>query len=45
MATFGFINELSSSMRVPIIALMIFFIAGFILLSRIPKTKLLAALN
>jgi UMF1 family MFS transporter len=45
MATFGLINELSSSMRVPIIALMIFFIAGFLLLSRIPKTKLLAALN
>jgi UMF1 family MFS transporter len=45
MATFGLINELSSSMRLPIIALMIFFIAGFLLLSRIPKTKLLAALN
>jgi UMF1 family MFS transporter len=45
MAVFGVINELSSSMREPIIALVIFFISGFLLLSRIPKTKLLAAVS
>ena len=39
MATFGIINELSSGMRKPIIMLIVFFIAGFILLMRIPKEQ------
>jgi len=46
MISFGVINEFSSSMRVPIVALVLFFVSGFLLLSRIPKTtKLLAALD
>ncbi len=39
MATFGIINELSTSMRNPIIVLIVFFIVGLILLLRIPKVK------
>lgn len=37
MATFGLINELTDTMRKPIIALIAFFIIGFILLFRVPK--------
>ena len=37
MATFGIINELSTSMRKPIITLIIFFVIGFLLLLRVPK--------
>ncbi len=37
MLTFGFINEISTTMRTPIIALISFFILGFLLLYRIPK--------
>lgn len=39
MLTFGFINEISSTMRTPIIALIAFFILGFLLLFSVPKTK------
>jgi len=39
MVIFGFINEISSTMRTPIIALIVFFIAGFLMLFTIPKTK------
>lgn len=39
MATFGIINELSSTMRTPIVALIIFFILGFLLLLRVPKIE------
>lgn len=39
MATFGFINEISATMRTPIIALISFFILGFLLLFRIPALK------
>lgn len=35
MAIFGFINENSNSMRTPVLALIIFFIAGFFLLIRV----------
>jgi UMF1 family MFS transporter len=35
MAIFGFINENSNSMRTPVLALIIFFIAGFLLLIRV----------
>jgi MFS transporter, UMF1 family len=37
MATFGFINEISPSMREPIMALIVFFVLGFALLLRVPK--------
>jgi UMF1 family MFS transporter len=37
MATFGIINELSTSMRNPIIVLIVFFIVGLLLLMRIPN--------
>jgi MFS transporter, UMF1 family len=37
MALFGLIEQLSESMRNPILALILFFIVGFILLLRIPK--------
>lgn len=37
MATFGFINEVSPSMREPIIVLIVFFVLGFLLLLRVPK--------
>jgi UMF1 family MFS transporter len=35
MATFGFINQISDTMRTPIIALVAFFIVGFVLLLRV----------
>jgi UMF1 family MFS transporter len=38
MATFGIINEYSSTMRSPIVALISFFIIGFLLLFRIKGT-------
>ncbi len=37
MALFGFIEQFSESMRNPILALILFFIVGFVLLLRIPK--------
>jgi UMF1 family MFS transporter len=40
MATFGIINELSDTMRTPIVALIVFFVLGFILLMRVPKMKI-----
>lgn len=40
MALFGMIEELSDSMRNPVITLMIFFLVGFILLFRIPKENI-----
>lgn len=39
MATFGLINELSATMRTPIVALIVFFVLGYLLLLRIPNTK------
>jgi UMF1 family MFS transporter len=39
MLTFGFINEMSTTMRTPIIALISFFILGFILLFRVGKSN------
>lgn len=38
MFTFGLINQLSSTMRTPILALILFFAGGFLLLLRVPKT-------
>lgn len=43
MATFGIINELSSTMRTPIVALIVFFILGYLLLLRVPKIEEKAA--
>ncbi len=40
-ASFGFIEGLTGSMRNSILALIVFFILGFVLLLRIPKTKVL----
>jgi MFS transporter, UMF1 family len=37
MATFGVINEFSTSMRKPIIMLIVFFVVGLLLLMRVPK--------
>lgn len=37
MATFGIINEYSSTMRTPIAALVVFFVIGFLLLFRMRK--------
>jgi MFS transporter, UMF1 family len=37
MLIFGLINELSPSMREPIVALILFFVVGFLLLIRIPN--------
>jgi UMF1 family MFS transporter len=37
MATFGIINEISSTMRTPIVALIIFFVIGYLLLLRVPS--------
>jgi UMF1 family MFS transporter len=45
MATFGIINECSSTMRSPIVALISFFIIGFLLLFRIKETKEISALK
>jgi MFS transporter, UMF1 family len=39
MATFGIINELSPTMRSPIVALIVFFVLGYLLLLRVPNTK------
>lgn len=39
MATFGLINEMSDTMREPVIALITFFVLGFVLLLRVPKEK------
>jgi UMF1 family MFS transporter len=39
MATFGIINQLSPTMREPIIALIAFFVLGFVLLLRVPKVR------
>lgn len=39
MLSFGIISQLSSNMRKPIVVLIIFFVAGFLLLLRIPKNK------
>lgn len=39
MATFGIINEISPTMRTPIIALIAFFVLGYILLLRVPNLK------
>lgn len=39
MVIFGFINEISATMRTPIIALVSFFILGLILLFRVPELK------
>jgi UMF1 family MFS transporter len=39
MALFGFIEQISESMRNPILALILFFVVGFLLLLRIPATK------
>ena len=40
MALFGMIEQISESMRNPILALILFFIVGYLLLLRIPKLKL-----
>jgi UMF1 family MFS transporter len=45
MATFGIINECSSTMRSPIVALISFFIIGFLLLFRIKEAKEISALK
>ena len=39
MGIFGIIEQVSESMRNPILALLLFFIAGYILLLRIPKAN------
>jgi len=39
MGLFGLLEQISESMRNPILALILFFIVGFILLLRIPKTN------
>lgn len=39
MLAFGLISQITSGMRKPIVVLIIFFVAGFLLLIRIPKTK------
>jgi len=39
MATFGVINEMSSTMRTPIVALIVFFVFGYLLLLRVPSMK------
>lgn len=39
MATFGIINECSNTMRTPIVALISFFIIGFLLLLRVKEIK------
>lgn len=45
MATFGIINECSSTMRSPIVALISFFVVGFILLFRIKEIKEVSGLK
>lgn len=39
MATFGVINELSNTMRTPIVALISFFVIGFLMLMRLKEVK------
>jgi UMF1 family MFS transporter len=39
MLCFALITENSSSMRTPILALIVFFVVGFLLLLRIPKMQ------
>jgi len=39
MATYGLINEISTNLRSPIVALVSFFVVGFLLLFRIPKEE------
>jgi UMF1 family MFS transporter len=39
MGIFGFINQVSPSMREPIVALIGFFVIGFLLLLRVPSFK------
>jgi len=39
MATFGIINECSATMRTPIVALIAFFVLGYLLLLRVPNLK------
>jgi UMF1 family MFS transporter len=39
MGLFGMIEQLSDSMRMPILALLIFFVVGFVLLLRVPGTN------
>ncbi|OFY87797.1 MAG: MFS transporter permease [Bacteroidetes bacterium RIFCSPLOWO2_12_FULL_35_15] len=39
MATFGIINEISPTMRTPIVALIAFFVFGYLLLLRVPNLK------
>jgi UMF1 family MFS transporter len=39
MATFGIINELSNTMRTPIVALISFFVIGFFMLMRLKEVK------
>lgn len=39
MATFGIINEISATMRTPIVALISFFVLGFLLLFRMKEIK------
>lgn len=39
MATFGLINEISDTMRTPILALISFFVIGFLLLFRVQEVK------
>jgi UMF1 family MFS transporter len=36
MGLFGMIEQLSDSMRMPILALLIFFVVGFVLLLQVP---------
>jgi UMF1 family MFS transporter len=45
MATFGIINECSSTMRSPIVALISFFIVGFLLLFRVKEVKELSGIK
>lgn len=40
MAVFGLLEQFNESMRTPMLALMMFFVVGFILLLRIPKVSL-----
>jgi len=39
MLTFGLITQVSATMRTPILALIVFFVAGFVLLIMVPKEK------
>jgi UMF1 family MFS transporter len=39
MACFALITENSNTMRTPILALIVFFVLGFLLLLRIPKMQ------